>query len=370
MRLSATRDCPFNSTLFLVFCVFTTVGNAVNKRPLVSIEGNAFLVNGKPTYEGRYWNGHKVEGLLLNSRMVQGVFDDENPETRSLFAYPDTGEWDPDRNTGEFVAAMSAWKAHGLNSFTINLQGGSPTGYGNKPWCNTAFEENGELKPAYFDRLTRILDQAEALEMVVILGYFYFGQDQYLKDEAAILNATDKTTAWLLEKGYRNVLVEINNECSFGDYDHEILKPGRVYELIERVKQTDRNGNRLLVSTSYAGRDIPGPNVVKVADFILIHGNGVEEPNFIREMVSLTKAVEGYHGQPIVFNEDDHYDYDQDDYNFKAAIESYAGWGYFDFRRSDETDIAIGYQSVPVDWDINHVRKKAFFDKVKEIAGV
>ena len=65
----------------------------------VSIRGDRFYINGKPTYEGRVWNGNKVEGLLLNSRMVQGTFDDENPETRILFAYPDTRECSADRNT-------------------------------------------------------------------------------------------------------------------------------------------------------------------------------------------------------------------------------------------------------------------------------
>jgi hypothetical protein len=66
----------------------------------------------------------RVEGLLLNCRMVQGIFDDLNPETRSLWDYPD-GLWDAERNTREFVAAMSEWRDHGLLSFTINLQGGS-----------------------------------------------------------------------------------------------------------------------------------------------------------------------------------------------------------------------------------------------------
>ena len=38
-------------------------------RTEVSIVGEAFHINGKPTYEGRTWNGKKIEGLLLNSRM-------------------------------------------------------------------------------------------------------------------------------------------------------------------------------------------------------------------------------------------------------------------------------------------------------------
>ncbi len=338
-------------------------------RPTVSIDGDRFLVDGKPTYPGRYWRGNKVEGLLLNARLVQGVFDDENPETRRFFHYPDTGVWDPDRNTNEFVKAMSVWHEYGLNAFTINMQGGSPTGYGNKTWKNTGFTAAGDLKQTYLDRLKRILDRAEELKMIVILGYFYFGQDQNVADEAAVIRAVDKLTLWLLENGYGNVLVEINNECDVRSYDHDILKPNRVHELIRRVKQTTRDGRRLLVSTSFKGRAIPTENVVREADFILLHGNGVKEPPFIKEMVKRTKEVPGYRGQPIVFNEDDHYDYDQDANNFKFAIESYASWGYFDFRRGNEKDIRIGYQSVPVDWGVNHERKRDFFEYVKEISG-
>ena len=51
---------------------------------------------------------------LLNSRMVQGIFDDRNPETVKNWAYPDTGKWDPERNTREFIAAMPDWRRHGL----------------------------------------------------------------------------------------------------------------------------------------------------------------------------------------------------------------------------------------------------------------
>ena len=45
----------------------------------VSIVGEDFHINGRPTYAGCSWNGHRIEGLLLNSRMVQATFDDLNP---------------------------------------------------------------------------------------------------------------------------------------------------------------------------------------------------------------------------------------------------------------------------------------------------
>ncbi len=58
--------------------------------------------------------------------MVQALFDDENPQTRSLWRYPDGSEFNPDRNTEEFIAALPLYKAYGLIAFTINLQCGAP----------------------------------------------------------------------------------------------------------------------------------------------------------------------------------------------------------------------------------------------------
>jgi len=334
---------------------------------VVSIVGEKFYINGNPTYQGVSWQGYPVEGLLFNARMVQGVFDDLNSQSQSQWKYPDTGAWDPDRNTNEFVAAMDEWYEHGLLAFTLNLQGGSPLGYGNRDWINSAYDEVGNLRPAYFERLDKILKKADDLGMVVILGLFYFGQDQNLNDDAAIINATDNAMNWLFDKGYRNVLIEVCNETNVR-YDHSILQPEGVHQLIERIQQMENKGYRYLVSTSYGGGTIPERNVVETADFILIHGNGVEEPERITEMVRETRNVPGYTPMPIVFNEDDHYDFDQEDNNMVAALKAYASWGFFDFRRDGES-YNEGYQSVPVDWRINSERKRSFFEKVEEITG-
>jgi hypothetical protein len=364
--------CNMNKTHFLAkaFLLMVFMGclshcSRTYPETVVTIEDGQFYINGELTYKDRYWEGNKIEGLLMNSRMVQGIFDDLNPETVKNFGYPDTQKWDADRNTDEFVSAMEDWKKHGLLAFSLNLQGGSPLGYGNHGWINSTFDEKGNLRPAYIKRLTQILDRANELGMVVILGYFYFGQDQYLEDEKAILNATDNITQWILEKGYQNILIEINNECN-GPYDHEVLTCSRVHELVQRAKKL--GGENLLVGTSYGGGVIPQQNVLQVSDFVLIHGNGVDEPSGITKMVRKTKNVTGYSGQPILFNEDDHFNFDADDYNFKSAIESYTSWGYFDYRMSGE-GFEDGFQSIPVDWGINSTRKKAFFKKLKEITG-
>lgn len=385
MVVNATDQPPFSAHQFRIpfdasgkkwvrFAAWDTAGNGAFTQPVrlagktnVTIRGDSFLINGTPTYAGRRWHDRSVEGLLLNARMVQGIFDDLNPETRSMWHYPDTGKWDPDRNTHEFLAAMPEWRKHGLLAFTINLQGGSPQGYtkGRQPWHNSAITPSGELRPDYMDRLGRILDRADELGMVVILGLFYFGQDERLEGEAAVLRAVDRAVDWVFERDYRHVLIEVNNECNV-QYDHAVLRPDRVHELIERVKARQRAGRRLLVGTSYGGGTIPGERVVRASDFLLLHGNGVRQPERIRQMVRQTRAVPGYRAKPILFNEDDHFEFDRPDNNLDAALAERASWGYFDPGANDYRD---GYQSPPVNWGLNTARKRAFFARVREIAG-
>lgn len=279
--------------LVFVFLIFICHLSLSAQKTIVEIKGEKFFINGKPTFKGRYWNGHKIEGLLINSRMVQGIFDDLNPETVNEFAYSDTKKWDPDRNTNEFIAAMPEWYKNGMNAFTINMQGGSPYGYGNKKCLNPGFNPDGSLMQPYMKRLDKILKKADELQMVVILGIFYFGQDQNIKDEASVINATDNLVDWLFEKGYRNVIIEIANECDVKEYNHPIIFPDRIHELIIRVKSKSRNGYRFLVSTSFGGCQVPTANVVEASDFILIHGNGAKSPVQIQTLVDNTKKIKG-----------------------------------------------------------------------------
>jgi hypothetical protein len=76
--------------------------------------------------------------------------------------------------------------------------------------------------------------------------------------------------------------------------------------------------------------------------------------------------VSGYRPMPILFNEDDHFDFDKPQNNMLASLGEYASWGYFEAGQSNYRD---GYQSVPVNWGLNTDRKQAFFGKVKEITG-
>jgi len=407
---------------------------AQTRRTALTIKGDVFLIDGRPTYAGRMFNGKRVEGLLMNIRAVQGIFDDLNPETAPRWVYPDTKQWDPDRNTKEFMAAMPEWKRHGVLAFTINLQGGSPgfaggrgrRGGGPDPGApaapgataggspapqlpvappveggravgaappavaegrgrgrgpagpqleNSAIDPEGNLRPAYMARLKQILDRADELGMVAIVGYFYFGQDQRLKDEAAVTRGVLNATNWILDAGYRNVLVEVNNECNIA-YEHEILQPARVPELIKLVQSQTRGGRRLLVSTSFGGttsggsRDHPDTPVTaavaKHSDYLLIHGNGPNDPALIKKCIVATRELGG-RPVPVMINEDPNFHFTEPANHLLTSVDEYTSWGYYEQGQNNYQD---GFQSPPVNWSINTDNKRQFFELVKKVTGV
>ena len=364
----------------------------------LEIDGEDFRINGKLTYAGRNWKGHRVEGQLMNIRAVNAIFDDLNSDTRDRWAYPDTLRWDPERNLSEFLAMLPVYRAHGILALTINLQGGSPEGYCDiQPWINTAFTAYGELRPAYMDRLGRVLDRFDELGMVAIIGLYYFGQDERLINEEALRNGVRNAVAWITGNGYTNVIIEINNECGIGRYEnelslvrdkgpevdprlagsryeHAVLRPDRVHELIALAKECMPAGHSLPVGTSYRGGMIPSEEVVRVSDVVLLHGNGTPTPADIGKAVARVKGLANYQSMPIVFNEDDNHGFDQPGNDLISAVEHHASWGLYDpgagaggyHTRGNYVD---GFQNVPINWTINTDRKRGFFKLLLDIVG-
>jgi hypothetical protein len=342
---------------------------------IVSIADGRFLIGGTPTYPGRSWKGHSIEGRLFNSRMANAIADDDNSATRGAWAYAD-GEWDAERSTREFIAALPSYRAHGLLAVCLNLQGGSPQGYSwNQPWKISGFSADGTLKPAWMARLESVIGACDRLGMVVVLGLFYGKQSGSLADETAVKAAVANTVDWLVERNATNVLLEIGNEVDLqGAFVHPIITAPRCHELIVLAKK--RSAGRLAVSASLIGLDAPPEAIVASSDFLLPHGNRVHgpdgplqpSPHGIRLQLARWRASPAYRGQPLVYNEDDHYEFDRPDNHFVAAVGSGASWGYFDYRMSRER-FEDGFQSLPVDWTISSKRKRAFFGLLKEITG-
>jgi hypothetical protein len=293
----------------------------------ISIDGSSFRINDELTYEGC---NPESRGRLMNVRMVNSVFDDENPETR-----PEG--FDPEANTSNFIESMNEYKSKGILAFTINLQGGLP---GYEGAINTAFRADASLKPKYMERVSRAIESADARGMVIILGLFYQRQDQVLPNEDAVRTATANAAAWVRDKGYTNIMIEIANEYTHGGFTNNIIKDvdGEV-ELINIVRST---APELLVSTSGMGDCKFHEKLCEAADFILIHGNGCNPDIYERQVNSFKK-----YGKPIVFNEDWCFSDDPRGVpdavdKVTAAFEAGASWGIMNEERNQYWPFTFG----------------------------
>jgi hypothetical protein len=340
------------------------------QRSGVSIRGDRFLVNGKEVYRNQ-----SIHGLLLNSRMVQAVWDDQNPATASNFAYPDTRRWSAKRNTDEFIRALPAYAGWGLRCVTVGFQGGNPWpagnphGYGgnDQPNLSSGFTADGSLDPQWLARLDRVLTAASRVGIVVIVQYFYWGQDQRLANDDAVIRATDGLTDWLMgvhntyrKRPYTNVLVELANEANNAGYDRAIIRD-HVTSLMDRVRS--RSHDYLKVGTSL---DVGTTNaIVAASDYVNLHGAG-GKPTQITSMVQGVRGLPAYRARPrpIIITEDAQW---SGPANLDAAVAAGAGYGFFDKGR---TDYRNGFQSPPVDWSAGTATKRAFFERVAALAGV
>jgi len=293
----------------------------------VTIDGTKFRINNNLTYKNCRL---KSRGRLMNARMVNCIFDDENPETRPV-------GFDPEVNTTNFINSMEEYKSKGILAFTINLQGGYP---GYEGAINSAFRSDGSLKSEYMRRVSRVIEAADDLNLVIILGLFYQRQDQILRDENAVRAAVANAAEWVKSKGYTNVLIEIANEYSHPGFDHRIIRDedGEI-ELMNIVRSVSPS---LLVSTSGIGDGLYHPKLAEAADFILIHGNGCD-PDEYYDKVSMLRKYE----KPVVFNED--WCFSDDPRGIgdavekaTAAFEAGASWGIMNQKRNQEWPFIFG----------------------------
>lgn len=356
----------------------------------VSFQGKDVYIDGVPTYRGRFHQGHRVEGLLFNVRAVQALFDDTNPNTVQHWAYPDTGTWDAQRNVDEFCAALPIWKAHGVLAVTVNLQGGGPTYTPDvyHDYTNSAFGKDGSLDAAYVARLLQVIDAADRLGLVVIVGLYYWTQLLKMDGEAAMWCGARLAGDLLAGCGYRNILVEVVNEVDVvvKQTPYAMFTWEEIDKVILDLKERHPD---LLISTSPAGakpttgESMPTPNVVAASDYVLLHGNGCRPPQ-IADAIKYVRAMPAYqrNPKPIIFNEDS-----PAIANMEAAWTHGTSWGYYDQGWAGQgpdpyepyaprprgnagpLESLTGYQTPPVNWGINTPFKRVFFERVAEITG-
>ena len=103
---------------------------------------------------------------------------------------------------------LDTFAGYGVNTVSVYFMGsrfGDVKGY----------NEDATLNPVYAGRMGRIIEAADRRGMVVLVGCLYWSTSKAKWDgwtQAEANAAVAGTVAWLKEKGYRNVFVDIDNE--------------------------------------------------------------------------------------------------------------------------------------------------------------
>lgn len=220
----------------------------------------------------------------MNVRMVNATFEDRQRPTL-----------DPNRKVDEFISKIEDYAAHGVNAFTLNLQGGMP---GYEGAVNSAFEADGSLRADYLKRVERVIRACNERGVVVILGLYYQRQSKILRDEAAVRAGVVNAVRWVGERGFRNVLIEIANEYPHSGFRHEVIRSSKGQaSLIHLAKST---APELLVTASGYGDGEVSAEVAEACDFLTPHWNGTRVADIPARVADLKR-----YGKPIVCNEDD-----------------------------------------------------------------
>ncbi|MBN2145934.1 MAG: hypothetical protein JW726_01055 [Anaerolineales bacterium] len=247
-------------------------------RNLVEISDGRWQINGQVTDAGA-----KAEGLLLNVRMVNAVFEDRN--------HPEIDAWDITRR---FISQIREYALAGVKAFSLCLQGGYP---GYMDALNSAYLPDGTLRPDYMSRVAEVIDACDMQGLVVILGCYYQLQSGILRDQEAVNRGVIETVRWIGQRGYRNVVLEIANEFGQDGFVHACLREEHgIVELIDIAHQTAPG---ILVSASRQG-DLPiASEVCEACDFLLVHFNRVA----LADYPALIAQYREY-GKPVVCSED------------------------------------------------------------------
>ncbi len=315
----------------------------------LTIEGEKFLINEKVTYSEINGTRPGAQGLLMNARFIQGIFDDAMEPER--FARWGHGEWDAMANTERLIAALPEWYRYGLRAFTTGFQGGGPCfTIQNHTIQNNPFGEDGlTLDADYAERMDKLIRGADAVGMIVIVSFFYGSQTRWLKDGKAIRNAV--TTASRFLKGRPNVIIEVANEMNIGSFaNHPIIREPEGMAMLLDLARKESGG---LPCGCSGGGGYYNREVAEASDVILIHGNGCTRQryhNMIQEVQSWNL------NRPIVCNEDS-----QAIGQLQVAYKTQTSWGYYNNMTKQEP---------PADWGITSGEDTFFAHRMAEGIGI
>jgi len=297
----------------------------------LSIQGNKFLINDRLSYSEFPRCPQEYQGLLMNARFIQGIFDDQRDKARfNRFGRT----FDAEQNTEELITALHEWYQYGIRAITVGFQGGGTCfTIDNRTIDNNPFQADGTtIDAAYLRRLKKIIAAADELGMVVIVSYFYGIQSHFLIDDRAVMAATKAASNWLRDNSFSNVIIEIANEHDLDEFKvHPIIhNPQGIIQLIE-IARRESGGIPIGCSSTVSFSS----DIAKVSDVVLVHGNNFPRQVFYNLIKEAKVAADG---KPIVCNEDS-----QALGGMQVALDMGVSWGYYNNMTKQEP---------PVDWGI------------------
>ena len=125
--------------------------------------------------------------------------------------------------TERFVRNLDNMAAHGINGLILVVSG-TNTGWPDEWLARSGFESDGRLKTAFAQRLEWIIREADRRGMVIGVTILSPRTDQDLDGEAGIKGAIQATGRLLVERGLRNVFVDLCHEYNHERIDQELLR--------------------------------------------------------------------------------------------------------------------------------------------------
>jgi len=113
-----------------------------------------------------------------------------------------------DAVTDDLIRQLKTYTEHGLNTISVFLMG-------NRYGDIAGYNPDASLNPVYADRLGKIIEAADSLGMVVLVGCLYWGTSKARYDDwtqADVDKAVYNTAEWLKIKNYTNVFIDVDNE--------------------------------------------------------------------------------------------------------------------------------------------------------------
>lgn len=318
------------------------------KKTILSIKKSNFLINNKLTYSEI--KGSNYQGLLMNARFIQGVFDDmADSERFQRFGR----RFEPQENTNSLLKALPEWYKAGIRAITVGFQGGGPCfTIDNATIENNPYGSDGkQLKIEYMERMGKIIDEADKIGMIIIVSLFYGSQTRFLKDDTAVENAVVNVCRWLKEREDKNVIIEIANEHDIDCFRiHPILSCEE--GIVKLIKIAREASGGLPVGCSGTGGYF-SKRIAEESDVILIHGNG-QNRSQLATLIKKAKAVTPE--RPVVVNEDS-----QAISQMAVTFDNNVSWGYYNNMTKQEP---------PVNWKITAGEDYFFSLRLKEYLGI